>query len=259
MLRCTCIFFVRDCSSMNNKESPPPPPGPRRGRRKFWRQIPALWMAEPERYSRTVEVFRTLANKIAFISDTGKMKVFLMTGSDDKVGTSTVLFNTALMMGRSMLDRRILLVDTNIDRPSLHVAFDHSPSLCLMDYLLTGAALADIVQPTFLANLDIISCHRMDESLLSPFTTPSFSHFFSEVRKHYEIILLDSAPALRSSHTRMILPESDGVIIVTEANRTRVRVFEELVRLLHTENATLLGSFMNKRRYVIPKWIYQAM
>ncbi|MCI5123086.1 MAG: hypothetical protein D3925_01065, partial [Candidatus Electrothrix sp. AR5] len=64
-------------------------------------------MVEPERYSHIVEVFRTLANKIAFISDTRKMKVFLMTGSDDKVGTSTILFNTALMMGRSMLGRRI--------------------------------------------------------------------------------------------------------------------------------------------------------
>ncbi|MCI5208466.1 MAG: tyrosine-protein kinase family protein [Candidatus Electrothrix sp. ATG2] len=163
------------------------------------------------------------------------------------------------MMGRSMLDRRILIVDTNIDRPSLHVAFDNSPSVCLMDYLLAGVRLDEIVQPTFLPNVDIITCNRIDDPLSSPFTKSTFSRFFQEIREHYGVVLLDSAPALRSSHTRMILPKSDGVIIVTAAGKTRVRVLEELVRLLDMEGASLLGSFLNKRRYVIPKWIYQAM
>ncbi len=253
-------------SSIENSESsfestlnPSPPPSPKNIKRRFLRHKPALWMVAPERYSSIVEGFRRLANKIAFISDTKKMKVFLMTGSDSQVGTSTILFNTALMMGRSMLDRKILLVDSNIDRPSLHVAFEHSPDACLMDYMFAGASLADIIQPTFLPNLDIITCNRIDDPLLSPFTRPTFSRFFQEIREHYELILLDSAPALRSSHTRMLLPQSDGAIIVAEADKTQTRILEELVRLLNMEGATLLGSFLNKRRYVIPKWIYQVL
>ncbi|MDU9050278.1 MAG: CpsD/CapB family tyrosine-protein kinase [Candidatus Electrothrix sp. Rat3] len=236
-----------------------PPPSPRNTKRRLLRHKPALWMVEPERYSGIVEGFRALANKIAFISDTKKKKVFLMTGSDNQVGTSTILFNTALMMGRNMFDRRILLVDGNIDHPSVHVAFGQSPAVCLMDYLLVGASLADVVQPTFLPNLDIITCNRIDDPLLSPFTRPTFSRFFQDVKEHYEVILLDSAPALHSSHTRMLLPQSDGAIIVAEADKTRDRVLEELVRLLNMEGATLLGSFLNKRRFVIPKWIYRVL
>lgn len=242
-----------------NTHKPSPPPSPRNIKRKLLRHKPALWMVDPERYSNIVEAFRRLANKIALISDTQKMKVFLLTGTDSQVGTSTTLFNTALMMGRSMLDRKILLVDSNIDRPSVHVAFDHSPTACLMDYMLSGASLTDIVQPTFLSNLDIITCNQVNDPLISPFTRPTFSRFFQEARGHYELILLDSAPALHSSHTRMLLPQSDGTIIVAEANKTQARVMEELVRLLNIEGATLLGSFLNKRRYVIPKWIYQAL
>jgi Mrp family chromosome partitioning ATPase len=241
------------------KYKPSVPSTPRLNRRMLNRHKPALWMVDPDRYSRIVEVFRALSNKIAFVNEMSKKKVFLMTGSDNKVGTSTILFNTGLMMGRSMLDRKILIVDTNIDRPSLHIAFDTSPAVCLMDYLLVGASLADIVQPTFLPNLDIITCNRIDDPLLSPFTRPTFSRFFKEIREKYEIVLLDSAPALRSSHTKMLLPQSDGVLIVAEAGSTRVRVLEELIRQLHMEGATILGSFLNRRRYVIPKWIYRAM
>ena len=245
--------------SFKNAQKPSPPPSPRNIKRRLLRHKPALWMVDPERYSTIVEAFRRLANKIALISDTQKMKVFLMTGSDSQVGTSTILFNTALMMGRSMLDRKILLVDTNIDRPSVHVTFEHSPTVCLMDYMLAEASLADIVQPTFLPNLDIITCKQVDDPLISPFTRPTFSRFFQEAREHYELILLDSAPALRSSHTRMLLPQSDGTIIVAQANKTQTRIMEELVRLLDMEGATLLGSFLNKRKYVIPKWIYRVL
>ncbi|MCI5224049.1 MAG: tyrosine-protein kinase family protein [Candidatus Electrothrix sp. AR4] len=247
---------------MNKKEtfSPPQPTGPKaRRKKKIARNAPSLWIQELDQHPEILETFRTLANKIAFINDTEKLKVFLMTGSDDKVGTSTILFNTGLMMGRSMPDRRILMVDTNIDRPSLNIAFDHYSSSGLIDYLLARALLVDIVQRTFLSNLDIITSNRMEDPHLSPFSMPSFTQFIEEVRTKYDIILLDSAPVLQSSHTKMLLPKTDGVIIVTEANKTRFKVLEELVRQLNMEGATLLGSFLNKRRYVIPKWVYQAM
>ena len=239
------------------KSSVPSTPGLRQ--RILNRHKPALWMVDPERYSRIVEVFRSLANKLAFLRDKNKQKVFLMTGSDSKVGTSTILFNTGLMMGRSMLDRKILIVDTNLDRPALHIAFDTSPAVCLMDYMLVGAELSDVVQPTFLPNLDIITCNRVDDPLLSPFTRSTFYRFFQDVREQYEIVLLDSAPALQSSHTRMLLPQADGVIVIAKAGETRVRILEELMRLLQMEGATVLGSFLNKRRYPIPKWLYKAM
>ena len=240
------------------KQKPSVPPSPSLRQRIFNRHKPILWMADPKRYVRIVEVFRLLVNKISFASYSSKKKVFLMTGCDSKVGTSTILFNTGLMMGR-ILDRKILIVDTNIYHPSLQTAFDASPVVCLTDYLLAGATLSDIVQPTFLPNLDIITCNRIDDKFLSPFARSTFFTFFQEIREQYEIILLDSAPALQSSHTNILLQEADGVIIVAEAGETRMKVLEELVRHLHMEGATILGSFLNKRRYPVPKWIYRII
>jgi Mrp family chromosome partitioning ATPase len=254
----TKSYEGRSDGSSVRKQKPSAPPTPSLRQRIFNRHKPVLWMADPKRHSRIVDAFRSLVNKISFVSYSSKKKVFLMTGSDSKVGTSTILFNTGLMMGR-ILDRKILIVDANIYHPSLQIAFDASSAFCLTDYLLAGATLSDIVQPTFLPNLDIITCKRTDDKLLSPFSKPAFFTFFQEIREQYEIILLDSAPALQSSHTNMLLPEADGVIIVAEAGESRMRVLEELVRHLHIEGATILGSFLNKRRYPVPKWIYQVM
>ncbi len=240
------------------KQKPLAPPIPSLLQRISNRHKPILWMADEKRYFHIAEAFRSLVNKISFISYSSKKKVFLMTGSDSKVGTSTILFNTGLMMGR-ILDRKILIVDANIYHPSLQTAFNASPAVCLTDYLLGEEKLSDIVQQTFIPNLDVITCKRIDDKFLSPFAKSTFFTFFQEIREQYEIILLDSAPALQSSHTNILLSEADGVIIVAAAGETRMRVLEELVRHLHMEGATILGSFLNKRRYPIPKWIYRIM
>ncbi|MCI5144030.1 MAG: hypothetical protein D3923_00550 [Candidatus Electrothrix sp. AR3] len=215
-------------------------------------------MKHPDKNPQILEIFRSFANKIVLFNDNQNLKVFLLTGVDNKVGTSTITFNLGLILGRGMPDRQILIIDTNLESPSLHVAFNRSPpSNGLMEYLLDQAGLVDIVQSTFLSNLDLITVRQLNDKILSPFSLPSFKRLLDEVREYYDIILLDSSPALKSSHTKMISAKVDGVILVAEANKSRFEVLEELVLQLHTQGANILGSFLNKRKYFIPQWIYR--
>ncbi len=221
------------------------------------KNTPALWMREPEKHPDIMENFRTLGGKIAAMNEKNGFRVFLLTGSEEKVGVSTVTFNLGLMMGWDMPDRRILIADANMDRPVLHRVWNHSSENGLMDYLLDRLPPAEIIQPTFLPNLDIITLSRTDEEVLSPFSLQSFGLFLKEVRELYDFVLLDSAPVLSSSHTRIVSGKTDAVIIIAEANKTRFEVLEEIMRQLKGEGAHLAGSFLNRRRYVIPKWLYR--
>jgi len=217
----------------------------------------SLWMREPDKYARISENFRTFAGKISVMNENKGWKIFLVTGSEESVGVSTITFNLGLIMGWDMPDRRILIADTNIAHPCLHTAFGHPPSPGLMEYLLDKLPLFEIVQKTCLSNLDIIPFCHTEHDILSPFSLKTFSKFMKEVREYYDFVLLDSAPVLSSSHTRILSSKADGVIIVAEAGRTRFEVLEELVRQLKSEGAKPAGSFLNKRRYVIPKWLYR--
>ncbi|XOF35367.1 MAG: CpsD/CapB family tyrosine-protein kinase [Candidatus Electrothrix sp. YB6] len=229
----------------------------KRKRKKTYRGLPALWMREPDRYPHVLEVFRSFANKIILFHDTQQCKTFLLTGTDANVGTSTVTFNLGLILSRGMPDRQILILDAHLERPTLHLAFNHVPSNGLIEYLLDRSPLDDIVQPTFLPNLDIITFSHLDNELLSPFSLPSFKQLLEETGKYYDIVLIDSAPALKSSHTKMISAKVDGVLLVAQANRSRFEVLEELVHQMNMQGANLLGSFLNKRKYFIPQWIYR--
>jgi Mrp family chromosome partitioning ATPase len=126
-----------------------------------------------------------------------------------------------------------------------------------MEYLFEGLSLPEVIQPSPLPNLDLICIGQYDRQIISPFDSLEFSNFLEETRKHYHFVLLDSAPALRSGQTRNISSKVDGVIVVAEANKTRWQVVAELKRQLESDEARLVGSFLNKRRFVIPKWVYR--
>jgi len=218
---------------------------------------PVLWMLEPQKYPRVLESFRLLENKAVTFKEKGNLKTFLLTGSEEKVGVSTVTFNLGLVMSLTLADQRILLVDANLSNPSLHLAFGRATSPGLMEYLFEGLSLTEIIQPSSLPNLDLICIGQFDNQVISPFDSLEFSNFLKEAKRHYSFILLDSAPALRSGQTRNISSKVDGVIVVVEANRTRWQVVSELKRQLESDEARLIGTFLNKRRFVIPKWVYR--
>lgn len=221
------------------------------------KNAPRLWMLDPERWPRAMESFRILKNRISSLGEKEGMKVFLLTGSDRKCGTSAIAFNLSLICAWDMPDLRILMVDANVSHPSLHKAFGISPEPGFADFLYGNVPMPEIIRESCLPNLDLVTFRKNGKGIPSPFSLRSFSDFLQTVKKHYDFIFLDSEPLLSSGHTQIVSSRADGVLLVAEANRTRLEVITELKYRLESSGARLAGSFLNRRRYVIPKWIYR--
>ncbi|MEZ4528094.1 MAG: CpsD/CapB family tyrosine-protein kinase [Desulfobacterales bacterium] len=221
------------------------------------KNAPRLWMLDPEQYPRALESFRSLKNSITRLGEKEGMKVFLLTGSDRKCGTSAIAFNLSLICAWDMPDRRILMTDANLSHPSLHKSFGISPEPGFADFLYGKVPMPEIIRQSCLPNLDLVTFRKNGKSIPSPFSLGSFSEFLQTVKTHYDFIFLDSEPVLSSGHTQLVSSRADGVILVTEASRTRLEVITELKNRLESSGARLAGSFLNRRRYVIPKWIYR--
>lgn len=224
---------------------------------KKYRKLPALWLHKSNVDTNILESFRTLKNKIVSMRDKNELKIIQLTGVERKVGTSTIAVNLAAIMARDMPEKMILLVDTSVSNPCLHLCFclDQNPGL--MGYLLKKCSLNDIIRNTFLPNLEIVTFSMIDRTISSPFDQATFPRFLNRIRQYYDYVLLDSGPVLRSSHSRIISSIADGVLIIAEANRTRFEVTNKAIGQLKDDNAFLIGSFLNKRRFVIPNWIYR--
>ncbi len=220
---------------------------------------PRLWMTKPSFYQEVNQAFSILKNKIIRLKDKEKKSTFLLTGIERKTGTSTIAFNLSITCSRDLPEFRIVLIDTNLSHPSLHNAFKILPEPGIVDFLNGMVSLEDTIQKSFLPNLDLITIGTTYDSLPAPFTPPSFQYFLELITKQYDLVFIDSAPGLMSGHTQSISTQVDGVIMVAEAHRTRLQAVSALTTQLDQDDARLVGSFLNRRRHIIPRWLYEII
>jgi len=80
-----------------------------------------------------------------------------------------------------------------------------------------------------------------------------------ELRGLFDYVLID-CPALRAANDILsVAPFVTGVILVVEANRTRREQVIQAVRSIEFARGRLLGHILNKRRYVVPEWLYRRL
>lgn len=220
---------------------------------------PELFMLAPQRFAGMREVLRGAKNKLAaMVRDEGR-KIFLFTGTGPKVGVSTMAFNLALVAAWDLADQRILIIDANLHQPTLHSSFQVSATPGLLDLLISGADLGDVLVNSGVPNLDLITIGQAGNFYYSPFDLGRLGSLFDELRAYYDLILIDASPALRFSDTRILSRRADGVVIVLRANHTRTQVAVELRKQLEEEGAYVVGAILNRRQFVIPQMFYRFL
>jgi uncharacterized protein involved in exopolysaccharide biosynthesis/Mrp family chromosome partitioning ATPase len=217
-----------------------------------------LWMAKPQHYPGILESFRPLKAHLQFLAKSHSPMVIQLTGANRHNGASTTVSNLALVLAWDLVDHRILLVDGNMADPSAHQTFGLLREPGLLDYLTGEIELPQVMQPTIRPNLEVITIGKPATQVLSPFDLFKFATFLEEVRTSYDFVLFDSAPILGSSDSLTISTKVDGVILVAEANHTRYETIISIENYLQ-DSANIIGIVLNKRRFVIPKMLYNII
>jgi Mrp family chromosome partitioning ATPase len=75
----------------------------------------------------------------------------------------------------------------------------------------------------------------------------------------FDLILIDSAPAVKSPDSLALSRFADGVVLVLEAEKTRKPVAENLKNQIARSGGNLLGIVFNKHRHHIPDYIYKRL
>jgi hypothetical protein len=79
------------------------------------------------------------------------------------------------------------------------------------------------------------------------------------LRNEFDYALIDCSSLKESGDLLSVAPFVDGVILVTEANRTRREQIQRAERTIETAQGKLFGHVLNKRTYATPGWIYRRL
>ena len=167
--------------------------------------------------SRGAEAFRALRNSILLSSIDRPARSILLTSSLPGEGKSSTAANYAVILAQK--GGRVLLVDADLRRPTLHRYFGVENTAGVGDAILGEPDAAEIVTPIAeLANLDFLPAGGRVSLPSEALGSMKFYAMLKGVgEERYDTIIFDSAPVLSVSDTVPLATWSDAVVLVVRA------------------------------------------
>ena len=190
------------------------------------------------------EQFKTVRTNIQFSSAGKQLKSILFTSSEPSEGKSTVSNNMAVTWADQ--GTKILLVDADLRRPTVHKSFSVSNRAGLTNYLSGSLKLMDIVQPTVIDNLDVISSGPIPPNPAELLGSDRVQILLDELDEKYDLIVFDAPPVNTVTDSQLLAARVDGTILVVPQGIADKNGVRRAKQLLETVHANILGAVMNR-------------
>jgi len=169
--------------------------------------------------------------------------VLLVTSPYPGDGKTTAASNLAISF--ALAGRRVLLIDADLRRSSLHKVHgsgcDHGLSHLLKELLPLDRA----VQRSTIENLEVVTAGPEVPNPAELLSSPHLAKLLDEARRAYDIILLDAPPLLAVADPAIVGAVVDGVVLVARPATVRRRDIEHAMELLRSLGTSLLGMLVN--------------
>ncbi len=173
-------------------------------------------------------------------------KALLVVGGMPGSGAGSLIANLAHSF--AAIDHRILVIDANFRRPTMHKYLGVSEGPGLGEVLLGEAQLADTIQSTETSEIDVLSAGKPGCRIYERLTTVSMSRLLDEARARYDLVLVDSPPAIVAGDAIAIANRCDAVLLVVKAYGEKRGLVARIRDQFEETRAEFLGVVLNSVR-----------
>ncbi len=194
--------------------------------------------------SRMAESYRALRTSILLTSVGTPPKVIVITSSLPQEGKTTTSINCAVVLAQK--GARVLLIDADLRRPSIHKTLGMGPRTGLSN-VLTGSASAEqaTVRSTILSNLFVLPAGTPPPNPAELLASAPMKELLTQLRGEYDHIVIDTPPALSVTDAVVMATRADTVILVIRSEQTTRQALRRTRDLLAQVNARVAGVLLN--------------
>jgi protein-tyrosine kinase len=213
----------------------------------------------------SIEQFRGLRSKIYQFRDQAKLKTILISSGVPSEGKTFVAANLAISLARNK-NNRVLLIDGDLRRPSLHVILGASDIPGLTEYLAGTAEPHDIMQrsqnPSLvetsqarsISNLTFIPAGAGGDNSSELVANHRIEELIAILSPHFDWILIDSPPILAFADAIDLARAADAVLLVARGSATPYDIAQRAQAAF--SNSRILGFVLNAVKDVPPNASY---
>jgi tyrosine-protein kinase Etk/Wzc len=199
--------------------------------------------------SSVTESFRAVRTNFQFFSEGGKRQVLLLTSSASGEGKSFCSMNLGTVF--ALNGHKTVLLEFDLRKPKIHQEFGSSNIIGISSFLIDKANIEDIILPTHIENLDLISAGPAAPNPAELINSERTAELIDKLKELYDYIIIDSAPAGILTETILLMKHTDLNIFVVRLNKTLREGFRTAIKTLLTnkiDNISILINDLNIKR-----------
>nr|WP_240903757.1 CpsD/CapB family tyrosine-protein kinase [Chengkuizengella sediminis] len=193
------------------------------------------------------EQYRSIRTNIQFSSGKQSNRSIVVTSSIPGDGKSTTVANLSISFAQQ--GKRVLIVDADLRKPTLHHIFRISQVNGLTNYLAGFyPSIDEIVYDTGVDNLSIVTCGPIPGNPAELLGSQHMKDFMDEALQKFDMVLVDTSPVLAVTDAQIVSNLCDGVVLVIRSGKTDKKQVKKAKELLEQTNATVLGAVLNQKK-----------
>lgn len=189
------------------------------------------------------EAYRTLRTSIEFSRVDGELKSIMITSATPGEGKSTTAANLAAVYAQA--DKRVLIIDADLRKPTLHYAFNLSNRIGLTSYLAGQSKLEYCITVSEENQVDVLPSGPLPPNPAEMLSSKRMKNMLEELRAQYDILLIDTPPVLAVTDAQIVATLCDGVLLVVNSGKVKREQAAKAQASLNHVKARILGVVLN--------------
>lgn len=209
--------------------------------------------------SPVTEQYRTLRTNIQALSTGKPIKTITITSSTHGEGKTITAINLAISMARDLDKKNILLIDADMRRAKITKYLGIKSEIGLADLINNGSNIDEALLNIGIDNLTLLPAGKLPHNPAELLGSAKLKNLISVLKARYDYIIFDTPPIVPVTDAGLLGRQTDGTIMVIQANRTQKGVVKHAELILKQAQAKLLGYILTNIQYHIPAYIYRYL
>ena len=202
-------------------------------------------IATREPQSIQAESYRSIRTTLLVSSPPGKIKTILFTSPLAREGKSSTVSNMGITLAEA--GKRVVIIDSDLRKPKqariFGISSGNGPGLSR--YLSSHIEPADVVKPTEIPNLQLITSGPLPANPIELLTSEKMDTLIAYLKRSFDFVLFDTPPLLAVSDALAMGPMADAIILVARGGLTPIPALKQAKQKLDAHKLKCLGVILN--------------
>jgi len=212
-------------------------------------------LCEADSRSGVAETFRMIRSSIQFASVSAPVRSLMVTSPSPGEGKSTTAANLAMVMAQKGL--RVILIDCDLRRPTVHTTFKISNTVGLTTAVVGMAKPEEVLFGTTVENLCVVPAGPLPPNPAELLDSTKAREVFDRYREASDLVVFDTPPCTVLTDASVVATQTDGAVLVLHGSKTDRKAAQRAVHLLREAGVRIFGAVLNKVNLEREGYYYQ--